>query len=349
MPVTVIVGAQFGSEGKGKLVAYLARSDGSDFAVRCGGSNAGHSFTYKGKLYLLRHIPCGITNPATRLLIAPGAFVNPEVLVHEIEETGVTPDRLGIDRFTAIISNEHLVRERRLGLDAQISSTLSGTGAATSMKVLRNWQLRFAKDLPILEPFLTDVSSELNIAYDEGKKILIEGTQGFGLSLHHSRYYPYCTSRDTTAAAFLSEVGLSPRCVDGIFMVVRTFPIRVPGSSGPLQQETTWEEITTSSGAPDPIVEITSVTRRIRRVGNFEEEFVFRAAQINRPTGIAIHGIDYIDFSDKGKRRFEDLSCAAKDFIAKVEKLTQAPALFIYTGPDTGDIIDRRGDSSSHR
>ncbi len=348
MAVTVVVGGQYGSEGKGKLVAHLAQSDKPDVAVRCGGSNAGHGFTHNGKQYFLRHIPCAITNAETRLLIAPGALVNPEILIMEIEHTGVPLEHLGIDEFTAIIAKEHLARERELGLGSQISSTLSGTGAATSMKVLRSSDLRFAKDIPALKPFLTDVSSEVNAAYDEGKKILVEGTQGFGLSVHHARQYPYCTSRDTTAAAFLSEVGLSPRCVGDIFMVVRTYPIRVPGPSGRLERETSWEEIRASSGAPHPIFEMTTVTRRVRRVGMFEEIPVARAAQINRPTGIAIHGIDYIDFSDKGKRRFEDLSYAARDFIAKLEKLTQAPALFIYTGPDTSDIIDRRRNSSSH-
>ena len=66
------------------------------------------------------------------------------------------------------------------------------------------------KQVPWLEELITKVSEETNSALDRGKKVLVEGTQGSGLSLYHSNSYPKATSRDTTAAGFLSEVGLSP-------------------------------------------------------------------------------------------------------------------------------------------
>ena len=81
------------------------------------------------------------------------------------------------------------------------------------------------------DDFHKGVSAEVNSALDAGKKILIEGTQGFGLSLYHSEYYPRCTSRDTTAAGFLAEVGVSPKMVTEIVVVFRTFPIRVAGAA----------------------------------------------------------------------------------------------------------------------
>ena len=83
---------------------------------------------------------------------------------------------------------------------------------------------------------------------EAGQRIIIEGTQGFGLSLLHSKYYPFVTSRDTTAAAFVSEAGLSPLDVDDIVLVLRAFPIRVGGNSGPLPNEIDWDTVTSESG-----------------------------------------------------------------------------------------------------
>src|SRR5260370_39832410 len=121
----------------------------------------------------------------------------------------------------------------------RLSSTLCGVGDAQSRRVLRSEGARLAKDVsheyPWMSEHLTDVSDEVNTALDREKKVLIEGTQGFGLSLYHSDHYPKTTSRDTTAAGFLSEVGVSPCRVTEIVAVFRTFPIRVAGEKcGPL-------------------------------------------------------------------------------------------------------------------
>src|SRR5207244_2042197 len=98
----------------------------------------------------------------------------------------------------------------------------------------------------------------LHSAIDNGDEVIIEGTQGFALSLLHGRDYPFVTSRDTTAAGFAMEVGLSPRLVSKIVMVIRTFPIRVGGTSGPFANETSWDEIRVASRAPEIIPEFTS-------------------------------------------------------------------------------------------
>ena len=75
------------------------------------------------------------------------------------------------------------------------------------------------------------------------ERVVIEGTQGFGLSLYHGGHYPKATSRDTTAGTFVGEAGLSPLDVDDVKMVIRTFPIRVAGDSGELPNETTWKAV----------------------------------------------------------------------------------------------------------
>lgn len=73
------------------------------------------------------------------------------------------------------------------------------------------------------------VAPLLHRGIDDGADVIIEGTQGFALSLLHGRDYPFVTSRDTTAAGFAMEAGISPRMIDNIVMVLRTFPIRVGG------------------------------------------------------------------------------------------------------------------------
>src|SRR6202035_5808860 len=113
-----------------------------------------------------------------------------------------------------IIEQSDRDRELQLGLRDRLSSTLCGVGSAVARRALRGADAKlahhFAHDVPWLAELITDVSEEANVALDRGKRVLLEGTQGFGLSVYHSDSYPKATSRDTTAAAFLSEVGLSP-------------------------------------------------------------------------------------------------------------------------------------------
>jgi len=134
-----------------------------------------------------------------------------------------------------------------------------------------------------------------------GRRVIIEGTQGFGLSLLHSREYPYVTSRDTTASGCLSEAGMSPMDVDDIVLVVRAFPIRVPGESGRLPQEIDWPTVTSESGAEHDVVELTSVTRAVRRVARFDPQLVLQAIQANRRTRVVVNHLDHVDW-EAGKR-----------------------------------------------
>lgn len=342
MPVTVVVGGQYGSEGKGKIVSYLSIADDVDCVVRCGGPNAGHTIDYQGRKCLLRQVPSGMVNPRTRLYLAPGSVVNPEILLDELNKYGVDKARLKIDRNAVVITAKEIEHERKLESRRKICSTLSGTGSATSKKVLRNGSVMPAQKHPSLQEFISDVSEAINRAYDEGRRIVVEGTQGFGLSLHHSDDYPYVTSRDTTAAGFLSEAGLSPFCVDEVIMVIRTYPIRVGGKSGPLKNEITWDKVSKRSGYPHPIREYTTVTQRLRRVAEFDFDLVQRAAKFNRPTKIALHGIDYICYEDLGKTQLDDLTLKSKAFIKEIEERIGIPVAFIYTGPKNEAIIDRR-------
>ena len=211
MSVTVVVGGQFGSEGKGKICAHLAMMDNVDYMVRCGGPNSGHTVDVGGQRYQLRQVPAGFVNPHTRLLIAPGALVNPGVFLQEIERCGLGPDRIGVDRNAGVIEDIDLANEQKLALGERLGSTGSGTGSAVSRRVLRLPDFRLAEDHPKLKRFLTSVHEELRHAVRKDQSIVVEGTQGFGLSLYHAEKWPYRTSRDTTAHSFLGEVGLGVR------------------------------------------------------------------------------------------------------------------------------------------
>src|SRR5438445_1558547 len=273
MSVTVIVGGQFGSEGKGKTTSLLSGDYGEECAVvRCGGPNSGHIVHEHGRQYCFRLVPSGIVY-GRRGFLAPAAVVDLQVLRDELHKYEVSPELFTVDPFSVVITERH--RKEETMLRRAISSTGSGTGAATAAKVLRTPGTRLIKDMlndnPWIAPYVRDVRSEINELIDRGFRIIVEGTQGFGLSLHHSRRFPRATSKDTSAGQFVMESGLSPVLVDEILMVIRTFPIRVAGAqSGVLLDEISWDDVRQESGYPHEVSEYTTVTKKIRRVGRFD-------------------------------------------------------------------------------
>ena len=116
--------------------------------------------------------------------------------------------------------------------------------------------------------FITSVRSELASVLACNGSIVVEGTQGFGLSLYHARKWPYRTSRDTTAHSFLGEVGLGVRDFE-VVMAIRTFPIRVSGGSGPLENEVTWGDVERLSGYPHSVTELHHCDKPVAPSGPF--------------------------------------------------------------------------------
>ena len=345
MSLWVVVGGQYGSEGKGKISAFITRQENIDICVRCGGPNSGHSFIDEhGRTLVLRQLPTGFINPRTRLLIPAGALIDPTIVRHEIESLGLRPEQVGIDRKCFTIEERDREEEQKLGLRERLSSTLCGVGSAQARRVMRGDDVKLARDSvtehPWLDRYLTDVTDEVNTALDLEKKVLIEGTQGFGLSLYHSEHYPKTTSRDTTSAAFLSEVGVSPLLITEIVVVFRTFEIRVAGQqAGPMKDEITWEELQRESEYPYPIEERTSVTHKVRRIGRFDWELAGRCVQANRPTRLAINGLDYIEASNRFARGWDDLTLKAKVFVDRLYRDNSVPCNFLGIGPSLTEII----------
>ena len=341
MTVKVVVGAQYGGEGKGKICAHLALTDDIDIMVRCGGPNSGHTVDLAGERYELKQVPAGFVNPRTLLFIAAGGLVNPKLFLEEVSLCGLTPDRMRIDRNAMVVEQTHIETEAEGDLRERLSSTMQGVGAAVSMRTARAPGVRLAQHVPELQPFITSVRDELSSAEREGKSILVEGTQGFGLSLYHAEEWPYCTSRDTTAHSFLGEVGVGVRDYS-VIMCVRTFPIRVGGNSGPLANEITWEKLQGISGYPHPISELTTTTKRLRRVAQFDDDVVDRAVAANFPTALALHGADYLDHNNKGLNSFKELTPATQKWVHKLERTTGVPVWFVGSGPTVAELVDRR-------
>jgi adenylosuccinate synthase len=347
----IVIGGQFGSEGKGKVAAHITISENIDICVRCGGPNSGHSFlTASGARLLLRQIPTGVIHQPTRVLIPAGALISLNILRQEIAQFGLESARIGIDRNAMIIEDQDIETERQLQLRERLSSTLTGVGAAVARRALRKDDVRLANDVRELwvQSLLTNAADECNSALDHDKKVLIEGTQGVGLSLYHSVHYPKATSRDTSAAGFLSEVGLSPLRVTEVVAVFRTFPIRVAGTqAGPMENEIDWEILQRESGYPTSLAEYTTVSKKLRRVARFDWDMAHRTIDRNRPTRIAMMGLDLVDYHDYQKTRIDELGPKSTAFLKRFEAEIGSIA-YAGTGPALEEICDARV-NSRHR
>ena len=219
MPATIVVGGQYGSEGKGKVVALMASRLHSPWLVRCGGPNSGHTVTIEGEDVILRQVPSCAEPAKASFCLAAGCAVDEDVLLHELDLLKIGRDRIIVDPRSVIVTDQDRDAERRELND--ISSTCSGTGAALARRMSRRTEVGLAGDSTRLGSRcrIETVAPLLNHALDSGDDVIIEGTQGFCLSLLHGPNYPFVTSRDTTASGFAMEVGLSPRLIDSIVMV----------------------------------------------------------------------------------------------------------------------------------
>jgi adenylosuccinate synthase len=341
--VDVIIGGQYGSEGKGHVAAYLARE--YDLLVRVGGPNAGHT-VYEDPPYTHHLLPSGTRRCEASLLIGPGAVLDVDKLLREIAQCGVPVRRLSIDPQALIISTADKAWEMSR-LRGTISSTGQGGGRATARRILRSGAspaVKLARDIKALRPYVRDTQAVLEQAYFRRERILLEGTQGSGLSLYHG-HYPYVTSRDTTVSGCLAEAGIAPSRVRKVVMVCRTYPIRVAGPSGFMESEISWAEVGRRSGLQArrlQRLERTSTTNRRRRVAEFDWALLRKAASLNGPTDIALTFADYISHRNKNARRFEQLTQDTIRFVEEVERVTTSPVSLISTRFAWRSIIDRR-------
>jgi adenylosuccinate synthase len=333
MPCLVTIGGFYGDEGKGKIIAYLAINDNYSVAARGGvGPNAGHTFVQNNKEYKVRMLPSAVINKNTQLLIGAGVLVEPNILIKEVNEFNAV-DRTFVDFQCGIIEQDHQDRDRKDDhLKSIIGTTGTGTGPANADRSLR--KLRLAKDIPDIALYLEDVSNSINYSIDNKENVLIEGTQGTFLSLYHGMY-PFVTSKDVTASAICSDVGVGPKKIDDVLIVFKSYITRV--GEGPLAKEIDAEEAKEKNW-----LEFGSVTGRQRRAAPFDISLAKKSIQINSANQIALTKLDIIFPQCKGIRDYSKLANEAKKFIETIESETGIPVTIIGTGSEINDTIDRR-------
>jgi adenylosuccinate synthase len=247
--IYIVQGGQYGSEGKGQIVDWLCSYLAPTAVIRTGSINAGHTMHHEGKIYKMQQIPCGWAHPSVNLLIGPGAYIHPRTLRREVEDlearAGINVrDRLLIDPRAGVHLDEH---EGKAKLENR-HHLIGATGKGCAEAIVNKIENRGKPSGILFKDWLKDQYgwgwvkfADTSVLVDalDGSDVIIEGTQGTHLDMHLGPY-PYTTSRMTTAANWVAESGLSPGRDYRVILVVRTYPIRVAGPSGPLPQEIPW-------------------------------------------------------------------------------------------------------------
>lgn len=334
MGCTILVGGFFGDEGKGKIVAHIANTEKPCIIARGGvGPNAGHTVIVGDESYGIRMIPSGFVYKDARLLIGAGVLIDPGVFLDEVALVKAKKGRVAIDKRCSIIEKKHKDQDKGSShLSKKIGSTGTGCGPGNAERVMRS--AKQAKDIEELKEFLTDVPTEIDDALKSNNNVLIEGSQGFGISLYYGTY-PYVTSKDTSASQIAADVGVGPSRVDEVIVVFKSFPTRV--GSGPFETQISEEEAKSLG-----IEEFGTVTGRPRRIGMWDGKLARYSAMVNGATQIALTGLDRIDPTCKGVTDYDKLSDKAKDFVKKAEEDVGVPFTLLSTGPELSEIVDLR-------
>jgi len=354
--VSIVVGGHYGDEGKGKVVSYLALKDKPKYIARAGvGPNAGHTVWFEGKKYGLRMITCGFVNPQSELLIGAGVLVDIKRLMDEIQMCGVN-GRIFVDKRCVVIEQEH--KDADVGANSKkIGTTGSGCGPANSARVNRTAKL--ARDFPELKDYIVDVPQLLNDAIGEGREVLIEASQGFGLSLYYGNY-PYVTSKDTSASSAAADVGVGPTRIDDVYVIFKAYMSRV--GEDPFVHYLTDEEVkasevwssilkkaqekgiqgTTNQKIASYLGEVGTVTGRPRKIGSFDFELGRYSAMVNGATQICITCLDKLYPEAAGVRDIKKLPKDALAHVKEIEEKVGVKATLLSTGPDVWDVIDLR-------
>lgn len=312
------------------------------------------------------------------VLIGGGASFTLDQIAKEIQECGVADlisihPRAGVvtDEHKQIEAGDGASSTKHL------ASTMQGGGACLADKVMRKKGLKLARDYNELANYLaTNLPLKVNLPEavkgrlsslslpeilnslmtEQGYTILHEGAQGYSLDITHGHSFPQCTSRGTTAIQNIADMGISLRDVGDIYLVIRPYPIRVGnlvvdnkqlGHSGGCyndQQEISWQQVAEEAGMPkdeaDKLTtkELTTVTKRLRRVFTFSDSQLREAALVNGATKIALNFANYIDYAVSGVSDYEKLTPKVKDFIVRVEDVTKLPVTIVGTGPQLNHI-----------
>lgn len=343
---SVLLGGQWGSEAKGCAAAWVARElsmedRAFDIVTTNAGAQAGHTSIHLGNKRVVYHLPTAPFIAEDNLgkgkggimYINAGSIIDPVSFEKELNDNPYNGGIL-IHPMAAVITDE--CREAEMKADSsrtKIASTRKGVGEAQARKVVRSGQI--AKDHPFLKQFVGKM--DLNDELRRGAAILVEVPQGVSLSLNHSGFYPYTTCRDCTIGSGLSDAGIHPRGFGKSMVVLRTFPIRVGnivedgktiGESGDCyhdQFETSWEKLGVQA-------EITTVTKRVRRVFTFSYQQIVDTFSLCMPDYVFLTFCNYVQNPVDLARIAQYIRSAAD------VTLSPHPQIFYQWGPTTDDV-----------
>src|SRR5690349_18603249 len=315
----VVVGTQWGDEGKGKVVDWL--TDHAQAVVRFqGGHNAGHTLVIGGVKTALQLIPSGIMRPGVACYIGNGVVVDPQHLLGEIERL----EAMGIDVRSRLLVSEScpLILPFHVEVDkareqlressgaGKIGTTGKGIGPAYEDKVARRalrvqdlkHPERFAAKLrellamhagEALRPMIGDVGYAIHKAHLAGSNILFEGAQGTLLDIDHGTY-PYVTSSNCVAGNAAAGSGVGPDQLHYILGITKAYTTRVGG--GPFPTELPIDEPGSIGHHLSTVgQERGTVTGRARRCGWLDAALLKRSIIINGISGLCITKLDVLD------------------------------------------------------
>lgn len=331
--IDIVVGGQFGDEGKGQICAHLVNLKKYDFSVRVGGSNAEHRFKdLDNKTHVARVLPVAAwIDPNIEIylgaghVIKVGSFLVEKTVLDEYWGTDQSP-RIHIDPQAGVISPGHCTTGTK---NWHRGTTRQGVGASVAHKVLRDGKYILAKDYHHLKPYINGrVNEHVQLMLETGKSGILEGNQGALLALNHG-YYPWNTSKDVTPSGLIAELGIAMHWVEDIFGVYRCVPMRVPGQSGPSEgKEMSWEDLEAKlhHSIPEKVKRQTDSGDRERVFEWSWEEFKYSTILVG-PTKMALTFIDWY--------------CSEtplNDHIAKMQDIANCPVVITRDGSNWDDM-----------
>src|SRR6266550_3953565 len=319
MSASVVVGAQFGDEGKGKVIDFL--SDKADVVARFqGGANAGHTVQVGRELYAFHLLPSGVLRKRTMNVIGNGVVIEPAQLLKEIDETrarGHAITNLRISDRAHVVMPYHKILDAledkvgRFGIrmcdlvDPEVLRAKLRAIVPIKQRLIEAYggSERIDADAVFgeheaygkrLAPFVTDTSAWLDAALKRGKRILFEGAQGTHLCIDHG-VYPYGTSSDCVAGAAAVGAGIGPQYLTDILGVAKAFTSRVGSGPFPTELEGPIAEHLRERGGG----EYGTTTRRPRRVGWLDLVMLRMAVRVNGLTRLALTKLDVLGGLDR--------------------------------------------------
>ncbi|XP_048340937.1 adenylosuccinate synthetase isozyme 2 isoform X2 [Sphaerodactylus townsendi] len=302
--VTVVLGAQWGDEGKGKVVDLLAQD--ADIVCRCqGGNNAGHTVVVDSVEYDFHLLPSGIINPKVTAFIGNGVVIHLPGLFEEAEKNVKKGKGLeGWEKRLIISDRAHIVFDFHQAADG-IQEQQREEQAGKKFKVLANQYKSIYPTLKIdiegelkrlkgyierIKPMVRDgVYFMYEALHGPPKKILVEGANAALLDIDFGTY-PFVTSSNCTVGGVCTGLGMPPQNVGEVYGVVKAYTTRVGIGAFPTEQGNEIGELLQTRGK-----EVGVTTGRKRRCGWLDLVLLRYAHMINGFTALALTKMDIMD------------------------------------------------------